>query len=103
MTQQEKNLTFFSRLSQDASNAFQDAYGNLVLGDDAGKSARLVLLVLKPKLGERIDLGMTFIEINGRAHVRAVTPGSHAARAGVLPRDSITLMTTMSRLPQFMA
>lgn len=85
---QQENMTFFSRLSQDASNAFQDAYGNLVLGDDAGKSARLVL-VLKPKLGERIDLGMTFIEINGRAYVRAVTPGSHAARAGVLPRDSI--------------
>jgi lipid-binding SYLF domain-containing protein len=88
MTQQEMSMTFFSRVSQDASNAFHDAYGNFVLGDDAGKSARLVL-VLKPKLGERIDLGMTFIEINGRAYVRAVTPGSHAARAGVMPQDSV--------------
>ena len=85
---QQDDMNFFSRLSQDASNAFQDAYGNFVLGDDAGKSARLVL-VLKPKLGERINLGMTFIEINGRAYVRSVTPGSQAARAGVLPRDSI--------------
>jgi hypothetical protein len=50
-----KQTTRFSIvfLSQDASNAFSDAYmyGNFVLGDDAGKSARLVL-VLKPKLGE---------------------------------------------------
>ena len=82
------SISFFSRLSQDASNAFSDAYGNFVLGDDAGKSARLVL-VLKPKLGERIKLGMTFIEINGRAYVKSVLPNSQAARAGVLPRDSI--------------
>jgi hypothetical protein len=48
-----KQTTRFSIvfLSQDASNVFSDADGNFVLGDDAGKSARLVL-VLKPKLGE---------------------------------------------------
>jgi len=40
-------------------------------------------------LGERIYLGMSFIEINGRAYVKSVQPHSQAARAGVLPRDSI--------------
>ena len=89
------SISFFSRLSQDASNAFSDAYGNFVLGDDAGKSARLVL-VLKPKLGERIPLGMTFIEINGRAYVKSVQPHSQAARAGVLPRDSIQFASLYS-------
>lgn len=37
----------------------------------------------------RIDLGMTFLEINGRAYVKSVTPGSPAADAGVLPQDAV--------------
>ena len=74
---QQDDMNFFSHLSQDTSNAFQDAYGNFVLGDDTDKLARLVL-VLEPKLGDRINLGMTFIEINGHAYVRSVTPGSQS-------------------------
>jgi hypothetical protein len=80
----QKQTTRFSIvfLSQDASNVFSDAYRNFVLGDDAGKSARLVL-VLKPKLGEGIHLGTSLIEINGRAFVKSVQPRTRRRRAPV--------------------
>jgi len=90
-------MSFLQRLSQDAANACSDFYSNWVLGDDAGKSARLAL-VLRPtalpvksskRRSARIDLGMTFLEINGRAYVKSVVPGSHAADAGVMPQDAV--------------
>jgi len=37
--------SWWEKWSQDATHAFQDFYGNLVLGDDAGQSAKLVLVV----------------------------------------------------------
>jgi lipid-binding SYLF domain-containing protein len=87
-------MSFFTRFSKEASNAFQDMYGSVCLGDDAGKSARLTL-VLKPHANPasskaaKLNLGMTFLEVNGRAYVQSVIPGSHAAKAGVMPQDSI--------------
>jgi len=87
-------MSFFSRFSQEASNAFQDVYGTVCLGDDAGKSARLTL-VLKPisnpasAKAAKLNLGMTFLEVNGRAYVQSVIPGSAADRAGVMPQDAI--------------
>ncbi|KAL7553335.1 hypothetical protein ACHAWF_018177 [Thalassiosira exigua] len=41
--------------------------------------------------GPLADLGLTFIEINDRAYVRTVDPGSAAERAGVQPRDCVQL------------
>ena len=35
------------------------------------------------------DLGMTFVEVNGRAYVKNVVPNSDAARAGIQPRDAV--------------
>lgn len=91
-------MSFFHRFSQEASNAFQDMYGNICLGDDAGKSARFTL-VLKPHANTsspkaaKLNLGMTFLEVNGRAYVQSVLPGSQAALAGVMPQDSIQYAT----------
>jgi len=84
-------MSILSRLSQDLSNSIQDAYGSLFLGDDAGKSARTCLVLRPPQNSNssKLDLGMTFIEINGRAYVRTVTPHSEAAKLGVLPRDAV--------------
>ena len=82
-------MSFFSRFTQEATDAFADMYGNVCLGDDAGKSARLTL-VLKPNLHQysassskasKLNLGMTFLEVNGRAYVQSVIPGSLAAKA----------------------
>ena len=84
-------MSILSRLSQDLSNAVQDAYGSVFLGDDAGKSAK-TSLVLRPRSNSnssKLDLGMTFIEINGRAYVRTVSPNSEAAKQGILPRDAV--------------
>lgn len=36
-----------------------------------------------------ISLGMTFLEINGRAYVKTVEPGSQADRAGIAPQDAV--------------
>lgn len=84
-------MSILSRISQDLSNVVQDAYGSLFLGDDAGKSAK-ICLVLRPRHKSnpsKLDLGMTFLEINGRAYVRTVAPDSEAARQGILPRDAL--------------
>jgi len=80
-------MSFWRRVSTDASNAFQDVYAHWILGDDAGKSAHISLLHNKPSN----SLGLTFIEINGRAYVKTVAPGSAADQAGVLPQDAVQL------------
>ncbi|GKY93107.1 hypothetical protein MPSEU_000278900 [Mayamaea pseudoterrestris] len=88
-------MSFFQRFSADASNACSDLYANWFLGDDAGKSIRLTLILrpqslpVKKKGPVRIDLGMTFIEINGRAYVKSVAPNSAAAQSGVMPQDCV--------------
>jgi lipid-binding SYLF domain-containing protein len=43
----------------------------------------------------RYDLGMSFVEINGRAYVRSVVPDSDAAMAGVRPRDCLQLASVV--------
>jgi lipid-binding SYLF domain-containing protein len=96
-------MSFFQRISTDASNACADMYSNWILGDDAGKSVRLTLTI-RPRTNNitnkqqqlqlpLLDLGMTFIEINGRAYVKSVTPGSAAEEAGVLPQDAVHYAT----------
>ena len=39
------STSFWQQWSQDATHAFQDMYGSWVLGDDAGQSAKLVVVV----------------------------------------------------------
>lgn len=94
-------MSFFQRFSADAKNSCTDLYSNWILGDDAGKSARLTLILRPTHLPlrasktviARIDLGMTFLEINGRAYVKSVAPGSAAARAGIMPQDAVQYAT----------
>ncbi|KAI2508411.1 Las17-binding protein actin regulator [Fragilaria crotonensis] len=82
-------MSILARLKQDGSNAISDAYSAFILGEDAGKSARIPFVLRPDPNTKRLVLGMTFIEINGRAHVRTVDPDSEAAKAGVLPRDAV--------------
>lgn len=87
-------MSYFQRFTADATHAFEDLYSNLVLGDDAGKSAKITLYLEPRQLPvvsrkARIDLGMTFLEVNGRAYVQSVAPGSAAAQAGVQPQDAV--------------
>ena len=81
--EEQQDLSFFYRFSTDASHAASDIYSNWVLGDDAGKSVRF------PFLLRRGILGMTFIEVNGRAYVQTVLPNSEAEEAGILPQDAV--------------
>jgi len=49
---------------------------------------------------QRFDLGLTFLEINDRAYVRTVDPGSSAERAGVQPQDCVQFACVVGG-PQF--
>ena len=93
-------MAFFQRLTKDASNAITDAYGTWILGDDAGQSSKVVFMVrpqLDPKKKKyKLKLGMTFIEVNGRAYVQTVAPGSEAAKAGVLAKDAVQYAALIS-------
>ena len=80
--------SLLARISKETSDAVADAYGSLVLGDEAGKEAKVVLVV-RPSSRSRLRLGMTFLEINGRAYVKSITPGLAAHQAGILPRDVV--------------
>jgi len=77
------DASFLHRLSTDATHAVSDVYSSWILGDDAGKSVRFPFCLRQGMLG------MTFIEINGRAYVQSVTPLSEAAAAGILPQDAV--------------
>jgi len=85
-------MSLLKTLKQDTSNAFSDAYASLVLGDDAGKSARFAWIAAPSAQG----LGLTFLEVNGRPYVESVEPGSVAAEAGLLERDAIQFATAVS-------
>lgn len=95
--------SLWQKWSQDASHAFQDFYSNLVLGDETGQSAKLVVVVnssavtttdSRTKLPSQkhptlASLGVTFCEINDRAYVQTVAPNSLASQHGVLPKDCV--------------
>lgn len=99
-------MSLWKRLALDASHAVSDVYASWVLGDDAGKSARLTLILkptkldtTKPRLGRPpiLNLGMTFIEINGRAYVQTVAPNSAAAAAGIQPQDAVQVASVFPK------
>ena len=92
-------MSILARLKQDGSNAISDAYSSFVLGEDAGKSARIPFVLRPNSNTKRLVLGMTFIEINGRAHVQTVEHDSEAAKAGILPRDAVQFAAVYD-LPQ---
>lgn len=95
-------MSILKRLSADATNAYQDVYSSWI-GDDAGKSATFTLVLrqsndAKSKLQRNphrnrqqstSPIGMTFLEVNGRAYVYSVTRGSAADEAGIMPQDSV--------------
>ncbi|KAL7430579.1 hypothetical protein ACHAXM_002262 [Skeletonema potamos] len=97
--------SFLSRIAIDATSALTDAYSHVMHGDDAGSSAKVVWVVHPTKVPSEIgmgsdgvgrfthkfDLGLTFLEINDRAYVRTVDPGSAAEMAGIQPQDCVQL------------
>jgi lipid-binding SYLF domain-containing protein len=105
-------ITMLKRWTLDASNALEDAYGQWVLGDDAGKSARLVLVVPPSYSSTSTSTftststsggglnhnhnhsnssvgGLQFVNVQGRPYVSLVEPGSLAEQAGVQVRDAV--------------
>jgi lipid-binding SYLF domain-containing protein len=89
-------MSFWQRISTDVSNAANDVYSHWIIGDDAGKSA-LISFIYRPTVGDNDELGMSFIEINHRAYVKSVLPGSVAYVAGVLPQDAVQLAVPIQR------
>mmetsp|Transcript_1477 Transcript_1477/g.2502 ORF Transcript_1477/g.2502 Transcript_1477/m.2502 type:complete len:1349 (+) Transcript_1477:106-4152(+) len=95
--------SFLSRIALEATSALTDAYSHVMHGDDAGSSAKVVWVVHPTRVPSecgigsdgvgrfthKFDLGLTFLEINDRAYIRTVEPGSAAERAGIQPEDCI--------------
>jgi lipid-binding SYLF domain-containing protein len=92
-------MSILKRLSADASNVYQDVYSSWILGDDAGKSATFTLVLRQSsdtksqphrhRHQSTSPIGMTFLEVNGRAYVYSVTQGSAADEAGIMPQDAV--------------
>eukprot|EP00980_Cylindrotheca_fusiformis_P009657 scaffold2134_cov93-Cylindrotheca_fusiformis.AAC.19 len=97
-----------SRWTTDASNAMEDMYGTMFLGDDAGDADRRVVILQPPPLllGRRSwcagggsnhlnnmmvrnTLGLSFVNIQNRAYVLQVEEGSPADVQGVRRKDSV--------------
>ena len=80
---------------------FYQACGHYIHGDDAGQSATVTLIVRpRPSLENdsvpNFNLGMTFIEVNGRPYVSYVDPDCEAARSGIKPRDCVQLAVVLA-------
>jgi lipid-binding SYLF domain-containing protein len=94
-------MSFLKRFYSEVGNALSDAYGHVLLGDDAGSSENFVFIargktVKVDNLAYRkFDLGMTFICVDGRACVKTVHPTSEAALAGIQPRDILQLAVVL--------
>jgi len=85
--------SFVSRIYNEVGNAMADAYGHMVLGDDAGEAVTIAFVARGvERNGEcKFVLGLTFLNVNGRAYVKDVDPKSQAARTGIQPRDCLQL------------
>jgi len=91
-----------SRTVTEYSDTIKDAYKQIIYGDDPGMYETFVYIArARPTsnqdiLSERYDLGMTFIELNGRAFVNYVVPGSDADLAGIKSQYCLQLATSPS-------
>ena len=94
-------MSFLKRFYSEVGNALSDAYGHVLLGDDAGSSENCVFVArgkttkIDNLAYRKFDLGMTFICVDGRACVKTVHPTSEAALAGIQPRDVLQLAVVL--------
>lgn len=90
-------MSLVSRTFTEVGNALKDAYGHVFHGDDAGTYETKVLLIHPKKVKingtstRKFDLGMSFLNVNDRAFVKTVEPGSNADLEGIQPQDCLQL------------
>ena len=91
-------MSFLKRFYSEVGNALSDAYGHVLLGDEAGSSESFVYIARgrnikcpQNAVHRKFDLGMTFINVDDRACVKTVHPASEAALVGIQPRDVLQL------------
>jgi len=90
-------MSLIARTFTEVGNALKDAYGHVVHGDDAGTHETKVVM-LYPKevkvdgtMTHKFDLGMSFLNVNDRAFVKAVETGSDADIEGIQSQDCLQL------------
>jgi hypothetical protein len=103
-------MSLLTKTFTEVGNAFRDAYGHVIHGDDAGTSETKALYI-SPSMSahamppytnnggsnfKKFYLGMTFISVNDRAFVKSVEPDSEAARAGIRVQDCLQLVVVLS-------
>lgn len=100
-------MSIVSRTIAEVGNALKDAYGHVFHGDDAGtyETKALILYPQKVKIHgqttHKFDLGMSFLNVNGRAFVKTVQPGSEAALKGIRSQDCLQLAMVLGRSGKF--
>lgn len=83
--QRKRSMTLWQRVSNDAGHLVSDVYSHWVLGDDTGQ-AKLLAVCMNTS-----DMGLSFLEIGGRAYVKRVVQGKGGHRAGIVPHDAVQL------------
>mmetsp|Transcript_10374 Transcript_10374/g.15151 ORF Transcript_10374/g.15151 Transcript_10374/m.15151 type:complete len:199 (+) Transcript_10374:338-934(+) len=101
-------MSLLTKTFTEVGNAFRDAYGHVIHGDDAGTSETKALYIspsahAMPPYStaggsnfKKFHLGMTFISVNDRAFVKSVEPDSEASRAGIRVQDCLQLVVVLS-------
>ncbi len=94
-------MSLVSRTFTEVGNAIKDAFGHVVHGDDAGTYETKVIVIHPKNVKERgrnvqkYFLGMTFLNVNDRAFVNTVEPGSDAAHASIQPEDCLQVAVVL--------
>jgi Uncharacterized conserved protein len=102
-------MSIVSRTFAEVGNALKDAYGHVFHGDDAG-TYETKALVVHPiqvqttygKVCQKFDLGLSFLNVNGRAFVKTVQSGSEAELKGIKAQDCLQLAMVLGNRGKFL-
>lgn len=101
-------MSIVSRTFTEVGNALKDAYGHVFHGDDAGtyETKAFVVHPIKVKtdgqITHKFDLGLSFLNVNGRAFVKTVQPGSDAELEGIKSQDCLQLAMVLGNRGKFL-
>jgi len=100
-------MSIVSRTFAEVGNALKDAYGHVVHGDDAGTFETKVLIAypkavkINGRSTQKFDLGMSFLNVNDRAFVKTVDPGSEANSLGIQAQDCLQVAIVLAGSGRF--
>mmetsp|Transcript_3868 Transcript_3868/g.7415 ORF Transcript_3868/g.7415 Transcript_3868/m.7415 type:complete len:1027 (-) Transcript_3868:6219-9299(-) len=101
-------MSIVSRTFAEVGNALKDAYGHVFHGDDAGTYETKAFVVhpkqvkINGQTSQKFDLGLTFLNVNGRAFVKTVQSDSEAELKGIKSQDCLQLAMVLGNEGKFL-